>query len=111
MLPKLVRFGTPIIGTLIIFKFASARLFLWLLTVFCSCSCCWHRVQLQSLAMQCTGFAVASGIAIPSGTGIMEKLHGPLIVLFGIAAALIGGLLCRYFAHGFHTASAILWAA
>ena len=44
------------------------------------------------------GFAVASGIAIPSGTGVMETLHGPLIVVFGIAVALIGGLLCRCFA-------------
>ncbi|KAK9826104.1 hypothetical protein WJX81_003950 [Elliptochloris bilobata] len=43
-----------------------------------------------------TGFAVASGIAIPSGTGIIEKLHGPLIVVLGVAVALIGGLLCSW---------------
>ena len=31
---------------------------------------------------------MASGIAISSGTGIMEKLHGPLIVLCGFAQGL-----------------------
>ncbi len=25
----------------------------------------------------------------------MTKLHGPLIILFGIAVALVGGVLCR----------------
>lgn len=42
------------------------------------------------------GFAVASGIAIPAGSGVMAALHGPLIVIIGIAAALVGGLLCRW---------------
>ena len=55
--------------------------------------CCGADVRLGPAP---AGFAVASGIAIPAGSGVMTTLHGPFIVIFGIAVALIGGLLCRY---------------
>ena len=45
---------------------------------------------------------MASGIAIPAGSGVMTTLHGPFIVIFGIAVALIGGLLCRYSCQPLH---------
>ena len=82
---------------------------LWLFEWLCSCSCRRQVLQLQASAWQCAGFAVASGIAIPSGTGVMEKLHGPLIVVFGIAAALIGGLLCRCSAQSLNRDAQCAW--
>ncbi len=58
----------------------------------------------QETGPACAGFAIASGIAIPSGSGIMTKLHGPLIILFGIAVALVGGVLCRFVRPALHPA-------
>ena len=40
-----------------------------------------------------TGFAVASGLAIPRGNLAASVAHGPLEVMLGVVAGLLGGLV------------------
>ena len=43
-----------------------------------------------------TGFSLAIGLAVPQGNLAWELMHGPLNVVFGLVAGLVGTALCSF---------------